>query len=116
LQARYDFVGDVRGMGMLWGVELVQDRVSKIPFPAEANLFARVTALAREEGLLIYPRRSLDGLAGDHFLVCPPLNISGEEVSILLNRLSMALQRLEDEVVAPLMATAAETNAHSTTG
>ncbi len=116
LQARFDFVADVRGIGMLWGVELAQDPVSKIPFPAEANLFARVTALAKEEGLLIYPRRSLNGLSGDHFLICPPLNISGQEVSTLLERLSVALQRFETEVVEPLMAATAETNAHSTIG
>lgn len=110
LKARFGFVGDVRGIGMLWGVELVQDLSSKAPFPAEANLFARVTALAKEEGLLIYPRRSLDGLAGDHFLVCPPLTISEQEVSLLLERLSVALQRLESEVIEPLMASPAETN------
>lgn len=116
MKARYDFVGDVRGIGLLWGVELVMDPATRSPFPSEANLFASVTALAKEEGLLIYPRRTLDGLAGDHFLISPPLNISEQEITILLERLNRALQRLESEVVAPLSAKIAEPNAQSTIG
>lgn len=116
LKARFDCIGDVRGTGVLWGVELVMDPESKSPFPADANLFARVTALAKEEGLLIYPRRTLDGVAGDHFLVSPPLNITEQEVDILLERLSRAMERLEAEVVAPLMASIAQSETERTTG
>lgn len=116
LKARFDCIGDVRGIGVLWGVELVMDPESKSPFPAEANLFAKVTALAKEEGLLIYPRRTLDGLAGDHFLVSPPLNISAQEVDILLERLTRAIERLEAEVVGPLRASITQSETERTTG
>ncbi|SHF04928.1 Adenosylmethionine-8-amino-7-oxononanoate aminotransferase [Modicisalibacter ilicicola DSM 19980] len=111
LQCRYPWVGDVRGLGLLWGVELVMDPTEKTPFPAQANLFARVTALAKEEGLLIYPRRPLDGLAGDHFLVTPPFTISESEVVLLLERLERTFARLDREVVSPLL----EDSAPSTT-
>lgn len=104
IKSRYAWVGDVRGLGLLWGVELVMDPVEKTPFPAQANLFAKATALAKEEGLLIYPRRPLDGLAGDHFLVSPPFTISESEVALLLKRLERAMARLDREVVAPLLA------------
>ncbi len=116
LQARHAWIGDVRGLGLLWGVELVMDPVAKTPFPAEANLFARVTALAKEEGLLIYPRRTLDGLAGDHFLVSPPFTITADEVELLLERLGRALERLEREAIAPLLNEATATAAHGITG
>ncbi len=116
LKARFDSVGNVRGIGLLWGVELVMDPATKSPFPAEANLFASVTALAKEEGLLIYPRRTLNGLAGDHFLITPPLNISEHETTILLERLTRALHRLETEVVKPLLQTIAEPDIQSTVG
>ncbi|MDX1466364.1 MAG: aspartate aminotransferase family protein [Halomonas sp.] len=116
LKARYAWLGDVRGLGLLWGVELVMDPVEKTPFPAEANLFARVTALAKEEGLLIYPRRTLNGLAGDHFLVSPPFTISEHEIELLLERLGRALDRLDREVVAPLLDEATATSAHGITG
>jgi len=103
LQSRYSWIGDVRGLGLLWGVELVMAPEEKTPFPAAANLFARVTALAKEEGLLIYPRRTLNGLAGDHFLVSPPFTITESETELLLERLARTLDRLDREVVAPLI-------------
>jgi len=102
LQARFDWIGDVRGLGLLWGVELVIDADNKTAFPAEANLFAKVTALAKQEGLLIYPRRTLNGVAGDHFLVSPPFTISEDEVALLLERLERALTRLDNDVISPL--------------
>ncbi|ATJ83282.1 aspartate aminotransferase family protein [Halomonas beimenensis] len=116
LRSRYPWIGDVRGLGLLWGVELVMDPVEKTPFPAEANLFARVTALAKEEGLLVYPRRTLDGLAGDHFLVSPPFTISDRETDLLLERLARALERLDREVVTPLLGELDASTANGITG
>jgi adenosylmethionine-8-amino-7-oxononanoate aminotransferase len=106
LQARFPWVGDVRGMGLLWGVELVADPVTKTPFPAEQNRFARIAALAKEEGLLIYPRRTLNGLAGDHFLVTPPLIIDAADTTELLDRLERAMVRFDREVAASAPASA----------
>ncbi|MCE8015730.1 aspartate aminotransferase family protein [Halomonas sp. MCCC 1A17488] len=100
LKARFPWVGDVRGLGLLWGVELVADADTKAPFPAEQNRFARITALAREEGLLIYPRRTLNGVAGDHFLVTPPLTIDAADTAELLLRLERTMLRFDREVTA----------------
>ncbi|MGM0985545.1 MAG: aspartate aminotransferase family protein [Pseudomonadota bacterium] len=105
LAERHAWVGQVRGLGLLWGVELVADPATREPFPAGQNRFAQITALAREEGLLVYPRRTLDGVAGDHFLVTPPLTITAGEVEVLLERLARAMARfdeaLADEAGAP---------------
>lgn len=106
LKARFPWIGDVRGLGLLWGVELVADPATKAPFPAEQNRFARITALAREEGLLIYPRRTLDGVAGDHFLVTPPLTIDAADTAELLARLERAMVRFDREVCASAPANA----------
>ncbi|MGM0702224.1 MAG: aspartate aminotransferase family protein [Pseudomonadota bacterium] len=106
LQARFPWLGDVRGRGLLWGVELVADPDTKRPFPAGENRFARITALAKAEGLLIYPRRTLDGVAGDHFLVAPPLTIGADDTAELLERLARALVRFDREVAAPASAEA----------
>ncbi|MFP4138408.1 MAG: aspartate aminotransferase family protein [Halomonas sp.] len=116
LQSRYPWIGDVRGLGLLWGVELVMDPVERTPFTAEANLFARATALAKEEGLLIYPRRTLNGLSGDHFLISPPFTISEDETELLLERLARALDRLDREVVSPLLEDVAAATANGITG
>ncbi|QEW07271.1 aminotransferase family protein [Nitrincola iocasae] len=91
LKARYDFIGDVRGIGFLQGVELVQSQGSKAPFPAEFNAFSKITAIAREKGLLIYPRRCLNGVEGDHFLVTPPLNTTRAEIDEMMTLLDQAL-------------------------
>ncbi len=95
LQHRHAIIGDVRGVGLLQAFELVEKREGGQPFPAHLNLFAKLTELARERhGLLIYPRRTLNGIAGDHFLVAPPLNISEAEVDMLISLLDAALHDL----------------------
>ncbi|MGQ4877476.1 aspartate aminotransferase family protein [Billgrantia sp. LNSP4103-1] len=98
LKKRFSWVGDVRGLGLLWGVELVADAVTKTPFPAGQNCFALITALAKDEGLLIYPRRTLNGQAGDHFLVTPPLTINAADTAELLSRLERAMCRFDAEL------------------
>lgn len=113
LQSRFDWIGDVRGLGLLWGVEMVANAASKSTFPAKANLFAQATAIAKEEGLLVYPRRTLNGVAGDHFLISPPFNISKAEVALLLERLDHALTRLDNEIIPTLRN---ETHATGITG
>lgn len=73
LGERYEFVGDVRGRGYLQAIEYVADRDSKTPFPLGQNVSDTLTRLARERGLIIYPRRTLMGEKGDHTLISPPL-------------------------------------------
>ncbi len=96
IQTKYPIVGHVRGIGLLQAIELVKDRDTKAPFPAPMNAFNSITEIAREKfGLLIYPRRSLNGLAGDHFLISPPLTISAVEVDLILELLDMALAEFQ---------------------
>lgn len=87
-----DTVGDVRGIGLLWGVEFVADRESKRPFPHEQNYAARVSAAALKRGLLVYPMQgSVDGNAGDHLLLAPPAVISHEEIGRSIAQLRAAI-------------------------
>lgn len=95
LQAGSRIVGDVRGKGLLLGVEFVADRASRRPFPLEADVARLVTATAADEGLLVYPRRGGGGLSGDHVLVAPPLTISADEVDELLARFERTMERCE---------------------
>ena len=81
-------IGDVRGLGMLWGVEFVADRKSKAPFSPEEHFSRRVGDLAFERGVIFYPGSGcVDGVRGDHLLIAPPFVINeaviDEMVSIL---------------------------------
>ena len=88
----HPIVGDVRGLGMMWGIEFVRDRTTREPFPPATRIAARITAEARRRGLLIYPGTgSTDGVRGDHALVAPPFTISDVEVEELVGRLDEAV-------------------------
>jgi adenosylmethionine-8-amino-7-oxononanoate aminotransferase len=85
-------VGDVRGIGLMVGIELVRDRGSKEPFPREERLVERVLAAARDRGLLLYSSTGCaDGTNGDLLMAGPPFTISDEERSLLVERTADAI-------------------------
>lgn len=94
LKEKYDIIGDVRGRGLLSGIEFVRDRANREPFPASWAVAREATELARDRGLLIYPRRSLYGLSGDHVLLAPPLIINEEQVLEMINLFDETLDAL----------------------
>ncbi|MGB0036673.1 MAG: aspartate aminotransferase family protein [Candidatus Acidiferrales bacterium] len=73
LQQKYPLIGDVRGMGMMQALELVKDRKTKEPAPAETT---QVLEGARRNGLLI----GKGGLMGNTIRMAPPMNISKADV------------------------------------
>ena len=92
-------VGDVRGRGFFWGVELVQDRASKQPFDPALKLNAKLKQDAMARGLLCYPMGgTVDGLHGDHVLLAPPFTATRDE----LQRIAALLAESVDAVTASL--------------
>jgi len=93
---RHRIVGDVRGLGMMWGVELVKDRKTREPFPATLKVSRRLDDACVQEGLLIYPGSGTrEGRDGDHFIVAPPFTITRSEMDDLVARLDRALTAIE---------------------
>lgn len=91
--ADHPHVGDIRGRGLFWGVEVVQDRPSKQPFDAALRLHARIKREAMARGLMLYPMGgTVDGRQGDHVLLAPPFIASDSELAIVAERFHAALE------------------------
>jgi adenosylmethionine-8-amino-7-oxononanoate aminotransferase len=86
-------VGDVRGVGLLWGIEFVSDKTTKRPFAADMNFAGRVAQAAVKRGLLVYPMQGcVDGVAGDHLLIAPPAVITADEIDWAVKHLRAAIE------------------------
>ena len=103
LMQRHDFIGDVRGKGLLLAFELVADRASMTPLPKWLNACNVLVDIAYDEGLIIYSRRTRDGIEGDHVLVCPPMITTPGQVDEIIAMLGRALDRFAASV-APALA------------
>ena len=94
LAQKFAIIGEVRGRGLLTALEFVEDRESRKPFAGTLQINSKVTAAAFAEGLIIYPRKPINGLVGDHVLIAPPLIVTSEQVDEILNRLDRALAKV----------------------
>ena len=87
-------VGDIRGRGLFWGVELVADRASKQWIDPAHKLHVRIKREAMAEGLMVYPMGgTVDGRCGDHILLAPPFISTPDELAQIVERLKRALNR-----------------------
>ena len=87
-------VGDVRGRGLLAGVEFVADVDTRAPFPRAAGFAERLSAAALDEGLVLWPNvGQADGTNGDLVMIAPPFVISDEEIGELVRRLTRAIEQ-----------------------
>jgi 4-aminobutyrate--pyruvate transaminase len=82
--ADHPLVGEVRGVGLIAALELVADKETKNPFPADKGVGAMVSARCEAHGLII---RAL----GDNIAICPPLVISSAQVDELVSKLERSL-------------------------
>lgn len=88
-------VGEIRGRGLLIGIEFVQDRQTREPFPREKRIAERVRDAAREAGVMTYPIQGCaDGERGDHILLAPPFIISSGEMETIAQALQSAIASL----------------------
>jgi len=90
-------VGDIRGIGLLMGIELVQDKSSKQPFDPKQNFAGRVGQAAAQRGLLVYPMQGcVDGTQGDHLLIAPPAVITRDQIDWATTQLGEAIVETTD--------------------
>lgn len=84
-------VGEIRGRGLMWGIEFVKDRTTLEPFPPEANLGGRVVGYGLGEGVFFYPAGS--GPVRDAVMIGPPFTVSDAELDRIAGALETALER-----------------------
>ena len=95
----HPMVGDIRGTGLFWGIEIVRDKAAKAPYAPDLRVTNRVIGAALKHGLFVYPTSGMAGEAGgDGVMVTPPFVIAPPEIDYIVRNLSAAL----DEVHAAL--------------
>jgi adenosylmethionine-8-amino-7-oxononanoate aminotransferase len=88
-------VGQVRGLGLLLGVEFVKDKTTREPFRKEAGIAEKIRLAALEKNVLVYPGQgSVDGTRGDHVLLAPPFIVQAEECELIAEALQFALGKV----------------------
>jgi adenosylmethionine-8-amino-7-oxononanoate aminotransferase len=91
LMERFPFIGDVRGKGLLLAFELVADRATMTPLATGMNAHSRLVEIAYLNKLIIYSRRTRGGDEGDHFLVCPPMIVTDDDLDEIMDKLTVSL-------------------------
>ena len=93
--------GEIRGRGLLVGVELVADRETREPFPRAEQVTERIMRAARDDGLLLYSGTGLaDGTNGDSILLGPPFVITEDELVRIADGLTAAIETVTVAAIA----------------
>jgi adenosylmethionine-8-amino-7-oxononanoate aminotransferase len=93
--ANHPHVGQLRGLGLLQGVEFVKEKETRVPFPKEAGIAEKIRQAALEKNVLLYPGQGcVDGVRGDHVLLAPPFVIKPEECELIADALQHALGKV----------------------
>lgn len=85
---RFSFVGDVRGLGLMAGIEMVSDKANRTPMPRTSDVPARVAREAYRRGLMVR-------ISGPNLILSPPLVITAEEVDQLVDILDASFAAVE---------------------
>jgi hypothetical protein len=99
-------VGEIRGRGLLVGLELVADRETRRAFPRQAKLAESIVREARAGGLLVYyGTGNADGVDGDLILLGPPFVVTESEIDLIVHRLASAIEAAVVSVPASVVPT-----------
>ena len=89
---QHPHVGDIRGRGLFWTIELVADRASKAPFEPNEGIAMKIGAATKARGVMTYPSQGcIDGINGDHVLLAPSYTSSEAEIDLIVETLAFAV-------------------------
>lgn len=85
-------VGDIRGRGLFFALEFLQDRAEKRPFDPGLRVHERIKDHALDAGVSIYPTGgTIDGYQGDHALIAPPYTSRKRDIELIVDRVEAAV-------------------------
>ena len=94
-----DIVGDIRGLGLFAGIELVCDKATRRWFDRSLKVNIQVAGQAFERGLITYPGNGgVDGINGDHILLAPPFTINEAQIDEMVDILKQAIRTVEAQL------------------
>jgi len=102
LADRLPMIGELRGKGLLWGMELVLDRPTKAPFERSLGLARWIHERGLRNGLVIYQSGG-STVASDEIFISPPLIVTRTDIDEIVERFSRTLEQAQSEVVGPLV-------------
>lgn len=95
----HPIVGDIRGLGLLVGVELVKDKNTKESFPMSEKVAPRIQDAALELNMLIEASQGCNkGQAGDGLVIAPAFVVTKEQIDEIVSRLDKAITKIEKEL------------------
>ena len=101
LQWKYSLIGDVRGKGLLCGLEFVKDPMTREPFELTNKITERLISICFKKGLLVYPAvGGVTGFSGDSILVSPPLTVTKEQINDIIDMLDQSISQLTNELIS----------------
>jgi adenosylmethionine-8-amino-7-oxononanoate aminotransferase len=95
----HENIGDIRGRGLFFALEFLQDRPLKKPFDPAWKFHSRIRDHALKAGLAIYPSAgTVDGTRGDHLIIAPPYNSNPQDIELIVDRLDTAIMSALEEM------------------
>jgi 4-aminobutyrate--pyruvate transaminase len=89
--AKHPNIGELRGIGYMWALEAVQDRATKTPFASDLSVSERIANTCTDHGLICRP-------LGQSVVLCPPFNLTNEQMGEMCDKLNSALKAVFREV------------------
>lgn len=87
-------VGDIRGIGFMWGIELVKDKETLIPFPRQEKVAERLWDAIFQKGIITYRSTALAGIDGDALMVAPPYIIEEKDMNLVVNTIGQVMEEM----------------------
>ncbi|MCM2536126.1 aminotransferase class III-fold pyridoxal phosphate-dependent enzyme [Neobacillus pocheonensis] len=99
LKQKHSYISDIRGRGLLIGMELVKDREHDQLFDPSEKAAETLNGIAMELGAVFYPGTgSIDGIKGEHLIISPPLNVTKEEIDEMVRILDRAFTIFKEQI------------------